>query len=163
MRQVTGSMANVVKGMEGAMRSMDLEKISAVMSKFESQFEDLDVASTYYENATSDVTAVGTPQDAVSSPFPPSPYFPPFLFPTIAFKKKTPHYANPIVFQVDSLISQTATEAGLELSAGMLDTASVPTETSSEGKQKERAANGEREDVLEGRLRALRNQGELAG
>ena len=60
-------MANVVKGMEGAMRSMDLEKISAVMSKFESQFEDLDVASTYYENATSDVTAVGTPQDAVSS------------------------------------------------------------------------------------------------
>lgn len=79
MRQVTGSMANVVKGMEGAMRSMDLEKISAVMSKFESQFEDLDVASTYYENATSDVTAVGTPQDAVSSPFPLYPYFPPFL------------------------------------------------------------------------------------
>ena len=42
----------------------------------------------------------------------------------------------------------------------MLDTASVPTE--SEGKQKEKA-NEEREDVLEGRLRALRNQGELAG
>ena len=27
MRQVTGSMAGVVKGMEGAMRSMDLEKV----------------------------------------------------------------------------------------------------------------------------------------
>ena len=85
MRQVTGSMANVVKGMEGAMRSMDLEKISAVMGKFESQFEDLDVASTYYENATADVTAVGTPQDAVRrenvfhvleiSLFPPFHYF----------------------------------------------------------------------------------------
>ena len=27
MRQVTGSMAGVVKGMEGAMRAMDLEKV----------------------------------------------------------------------------------------------------------------------------------------
>ncbi|KAL8802168.1 MAG: hypothetical protein Q9200_006676 [Gallowayella weberi] len=65
MRQVTGSMAGVVKGMEGAMRAMDLEKISAVMDKFETQFEDLDVATGYYENATSSATAVGTPQDDV--------------------------------------------------------------------------------------------------
>ncbi|KAL8823197.1 MAG: hypothetical protein Q9170_008375 [Blastenia crenularia] len=65
MRQVTGSMMGVVKGMEGAMRAMDLEKISAVMDKFESQFEDLDVASGYYENATSSATAVGTPQEDV--------------------------------------------------------------------------------------------------
>lgn len=65
MRQVTGSMAGVVRGMEGAMRAMDLEKISAVMDKFESQFEDLDVATGYYENATSSATAVGTPQDDV--------------------------------------------------------------------------------------------------
>ena len=28
MRQVTGSMANVVKGMDQAMKSMDLEKVS---------------------------------------------------------------------------------------------------------------------------------------
>ena len=28
MRQVTGSMANVVKGMDGAMKAMDLEKVS---------------------------------------------------------------------------------------------------------------------------------------
>ena len=28
MRQVTGSMANVVRGMDGAMKSMDLEKVS---------------------------------------------------------------------------------------------------------------------------------------
>ena len=27
MRQVTGSMANVVRGMDGAMKSMDLEKV----------------------------------------------------------------------------------------------------------------------------------------
>ncbi|KAK7512657.1 Snf7 family [Phyllosticta citriasiana] len=65
MRQVTGSMANVVKGMDSAMKSMDLEKISAVMDKFETQFEDLDVATGYYENATSSATAVGTPQEDV--------------------------------------------------------------------------------------------------
>ncbi|KAI4102500.1 MAG: hypothetical protein LQ339_004654 [Xanthoria mediterranea] len=56
MRQVTGSMAGVVKGMDGAMKAMDLEK---------TQFEDLDVATGYYENATSSATAVGTPQDDV--------------------------------------------------------------------------------------------------
>ncbi|GAM84153.1 hypothetical protein ANO11243_021460 [Dothideomycetidae sp. 11243] len=65
MRSVTGSMANVVKGMDSAMKSMDLEKISAVMDRFETQFEDLDVATGYYENATSSATAVGTPQEDV--------------------------------------------------------------------------------------------------
>ncbi|KAF2843446.1 hypothetical protein M501DRAFT_985560 [Patellaria atrata CBS 101060] len=65
MRQVTGSMANVVRGMDTAMKTMDLEKISAVMDKFETQFEDLDVATSYYENATSSATAVGTPQEDV--------------------------------------------------------------------------------------------------
>lgn len=35
------------------------------MDKFETQFEDLDVATAYYENATSSATAVGTPQEDV--------------------------------------------------------------------------------------------------
>ncbi len=35
------------------------------MDKFETQFEDLDVATGYYENATSSATAVATPQDDV--------------------------------------------------------------------------------------------------
>lgn len=35
------------------------------MDRFESQFEDLDVATGYYENATSSATAVGTPQEDV--------------------------------------------------------------------------------------------------
>jgi charged multivesicular body protein 1 len=30
MRQVTGSMANVVRGMDGAMKSMDLEKVGTL-------------------------------------------------------------------------------------------------------------------------------------
>jgi charged multivesicular body protein 1 len=37
------------------------------MDKFETQFEDLDVATGYYENATSSATAVGTPQQDVDA------------------------------------------------------------------------------------------------
>lgn len=40
-------------------------QISAVMDRFETQFEDLDVATGYYENATTSATAVGTPQEDV--------------------------------------------------------------------------------------------------
>lgn len=65
MRQVTGSMANVVKGMDSAMKTMNLEKISLIMDKFENQFEDLEVATGYYENATSSATAMATPQEDV--------------------------------------------------------------------------------------------------
>lgn len=35
------------------------------MDRFETQFEDLDVATGYYENATSSATATATPQDDV--------------------------------------------------------------------------------------------------
>lgn len=43
-------MANVVKSMDSAMKSMSLEKVSQVMDKFEKQFEDLDVHSSVMEN-----------------------------------------------------------------------------------------------------------------
>ena len=46
-------------------RVVNLLQISAVMDRFETQFEDLDVATGYYENATSSATAVATPQDEV--------------------------------------------------------------------------------------------------
>ncbi|BFZ61233.1 hypothetical protein YB2330_002292 [Saitoella coloradoensis] len=65
MRNVTGNMAGVVKGMDRAMESMNLEKISMVMEKFESQFEDLDVQSSYLENAMGSTTATATPQEGV--------------------------------------------------------------------------------------------------
>jgi len=65
MRQVSSSMANVVKGMDSAMKTMNLDKISLVMDKFEQQFEDVDVMTGYYENATSSASAVETPQEDV--------------------------------------------------------------------------------------------------
>ncbi|CAL1701196.1 unnamed protein product [Somion occarium] len=67
MRQVTGSMTSVVKGMDKAMENMNLERISLVMDKFESQFSDLDVQTSYMEETMSNTTAVSTPQDEVDA------------------------------------------------------------------------------------------------
>ncbi|KXN89551.1 Vacuolar protein-sorting-associated protein 46 [Leucoagaricus sp. SymC.cos] len=65
MRQVTGNMTSVVKGMDKAMESMNLERISIVMDKFEAQFSDLDVQTGYMEDAMGATTAVSTPQDQI--------------------------------------------------------------------------------------------------
>ncbi|KAH0587812.1 Charged multivesicular body protein 1 [Termitomyces sp. J132] len=65
MRQITGNMSSVVKGMDKAMDSMNLERISLVMDKFEAQFADLDVQTSYMEDAMSSTTATATPQDQI--------------------------------------------------------------------------------------------------
>ena len=46
MKGITRNMGNVVKNLETALNSMDLNKVSAVMDKFETQFEDLDVRTS---------------------------------------------------------------------------------------------------------------------
>ena len=139
MRQVTGNMTSVVKGMDKAMETMNLERvgvpslpssskiqtdktrhttqISLVMDKFESQFSDLDVQTSYMEDAMGSTTAVSTPQD-----------------------------------QVDSLMRQMAEEANIELQQD-LAAKEVPAELS----PPERApAIGEEDSKLADRLRALR-------
>ena len=65
MRSVTGNMSQVIRGMDKALQTMNLERISMVMEKFESQFEDLDALTNYYESATNSVNALTTPQDQV--------------------------------------------------------------------------------------------------
>ncbi|KAI8642429.1 Snf7-domain-containing protein [Parasitella parasitica] len=67
MRKVSNSMAQVVRGMGRAMETMNLEQISMVMDKFESQFEDLDVQTGYMEGAMAGTTTMNTPQDEVDS------------------------------------------------------------------------------------------------
>ncbi|KAH8334797.1 hypothetical protein KR074_006826, partial [Drosophila pseudoananassae] len=64
-RKVTGSMAGVVKAMDAAMKGMNLEKISSLMEKFESQFEDLDVQSSVMEGTMSDTVTTSVPQGDV--------------------------------------------------------------------------------------------------
>ncbi|XP_017779370.1 PREDICTED: charged multivesicular body protein 1b [Nicrophorus vespilloides] len=66
-RKVTNSMAGVVKAMDAAMKSMNLEKISNLMDKFEQQFEDLDVQSGVMENAMSQNVTTMVPQNDVES------------------------------------------------------------------------------------------------
>lgn len=65
MRSVTGNMTQVIRGMDKALQTMNLERISMVMEKFETQFEDLDALTNYYESATNNVSALTTPQEDV--------------------------------------------------------------------------------------------------
>lgn len=66
-RKVTNSMAGVVKTMDAALKSMNLEKISGLMDKFESQFEDLDVQSSVMENTMNSTVTTSVPQNDVDS------------------------------------------------------------------------------------------------
>ncbi|XP_023013944.1 charged multivesicular body protein 1 [Leptinotarsa decemlineata] len=66
-RKVTNSMAGVVKTMDAAMKSMNLEKISSVMDKFEQQFEDLGVQTDVLENTMGQTTTTLVPQNDVDS------------------------------------------------------------------------------------------------
>lgn len=60
-------MAGVVEAMDAAMKSVNIEKISNLMDKFESQFEDLDVQSSYMENTMSQTTTTAVPQGDVDN------------------------------------------------------------------------------------------------
>lgn len=66
-RKVTNSMAGVVKAMDVAMKSMNLEKISNVMDKFEQQFEDLGVQTDVLENTMGQTTTTLVPTNDVDS------------------------------------------------------------------------------------------------
>jgi len=66
-RKVTTSMQGVVRAMDAAMKSLNLEKISGLMDKFEKQFEDLDVQSSYMENTMSQTTTTSVPQNDVEN------------------------------------------------------------------------------------------------
>ncbi|KFD52195.1 LOW QUALITY PROTEIN: hypothetical protein M514_06908 [Trichuris suis] len=114
-KKVTKSVAGVVKAMDSAMRSMNLEKVGAeaavnfsdevtisqLMDKFESEFANLDVQSATMENAMSATTTLNTPQ-----------------------------------VEVDRLMQQVAEEAGLELNmrlpSGQTSTVGVSSQASVE-------------------------------
>jgi len=67
MGQMTGAMQGVVNGMSNGISSMNIEKISKVMDKFEQQFEDLDVKTQYMDSVMNSTTASTTPTDQVDS------------------------------------------------------------------------------------------------
>ncbi|XP_073920498.1 charged multivesicular body protein 1B2-like isoform X2 [Castor canadensis] len=65
MGKVTKSMTDVVKSMDATLKSLNLQKISALMDKFEQQFETLDVQTQQMEDTMSSTTALTTPQSQV--------------------------------------------------------------------------------------------------
>jgi len=67
MGQMTGAMQGVVNGMSNGIASMNIEKISKTMDKFEQQFEDLDVKTQYMDGVMNSTTATTTPTDQVDS------------------------------------------------------------------------------------------------
>lgn len=67
MRQVTSAMGGVVKSMDAALKTMNLEKVANIMDQFERQFEHLDVQTQTMEEAMSGVTTLATPEDQVTS------------------------------------------------------------------------------------------------
>ncbi|CCF55775.1 hypothetical protein KAFR_0A03400 [Kazachstania africana CBS 2517] len=65
MRSVSTSMASVCKGMDKALMSMNLEQITTIMDKFETQFEDLDTSVNVYESMGMNSDAVAVDNDKV--------------------------------------------------------------------------------------------------
>uniref|UniRef100_A0A8D2MSZ9 Charged multivesicular body protein 1A n=1 Tax=Zonotrichia albicollis TaxID=44394 RepID=A0A8D2MSZ9_ZONAL len=65
--QVTKNMAQVTKALDKALSSMDLQKVSAVMDKFEQQVQNLDVHTSVMEDSMSSATTLSTPQEQVDS------------------------------------------------------------------------------------------------
>lgn len=60
-------MSGVVKAMESAMKSMNLEKVQNLMDRFEKDFEDLDVQSATMEGSMNATTTLSAPQHQVDA------------------------------------------------------------------------------------------------
>ncbi|KAI0980998.1 hypothetical protein GJ496_008253 [Pomphorhynchus laevis] len=67
VRSVLRDMSGITRTLEKAMSSMELEKVSQVMDKFEQQFEDVDVKEGVMEGAINQVSTLSTPIDEVTA------------------------------------------------------------------------------------------------
>jgi len=65
MGNLSKAMTSVTKGMSVGLASMDVDQISKIMDKFEQQFEDLDVKSSYMDDTMDATTANSTPVEQV--------------------------------------------------------------------------------------------------
>lgn len=60
-------MSGVVKAMESAMRTMNLEQVQSLMDRFERDFENLDVQSATMEGSMNATTTLNAPQHQVDA------------------------------------------------------------------------------------------------
>lgn len=59
-------MGGIVKALDSAMASNNPEKVAETMEKFEKQFENLDVRSSFVADAMSNQAAISTPENEVT-------------------------------------------------------------------------------------------------
>eukprot|EP00310_Coccolithus_braarudii_P017783 CAMPEP_0183354512 /NCGR_PEP_ID=MMETSP0164_2-20130417/37356_1 /TAXON_ID=221442 /ORGANISM="Coccolithus pelagicus ssp braarudi, Strain PLY182g" /LENGTH=201 /DNA_ID=CAMNT_0025527409 /DNA_START=44 /DNA_END=649 /DNA_ORIENTATION=- len=67
MQQVSSQMGTVVKGMDKALASMDMDKIASVMEQFEKSFDELDLRGQAVEGTLASSTATSMPESEVDS------------------------------------------------------------------------------------------------
>ncbi|KAK2101597.1 Charged multivesicular body protein 1b [Saguinus oedipus] len=65
MGKVSKSVAGVIKSMDATLKTVNLEKISALMDKFEHRFETLDIQTQQMKDTMSSSTTLTTPQNQV--------------------------------------------------------------------------------------------------
>ena len=65
MQTVSKSMGAVVEGLNKALEANQMEKVSLIMDKFETQVENLNVQTSYMESAMCNSSALTTPSDQV--------------------------------------------------------------------------------------------------
>ena len=64
---ISSFISSVVKAMESAMKSMNLEKVQNLMDRFEKDFEDLDVQSATMEGSMNATTTLNAPRHEVDA------------------------------------------------------------------------------------------------
>merc|ERR1712188_350007 len=67
MNTVNKNMAGIVKSLDRALKTNNLEQVSSTMDKFEQQFESLDVQSECVQEAMGNQQAMSTPEDDVNT------------------------------------------------------------------------------------------------
>jgi charged multivesicular body protein 1 len=65
MNAITKQLGAVTKGMDSVLGTMDVGKITNMMDRFESQFDNLDVRSSYMEDAIASSTSTSIPENEV--------------------------------------------------------------------------------------------------
>mmetsp|Transcript_6915 Transcript_6915/g.11968 ORF Transcript_6915/g.11968 Transcript_6915/m.11968 type:complete len:226 (+) Transcript_6915:398-1075(+) len=65
MNNINKNMSGIVKSLEKALNSNNLEQVAMTMDSFEKQFENLDVQAEFVEQAMGNTTALSTPQSQV--------------------------------------------------------------------------------------------------
>lgn len=65
MNMINKNMAGIVKSLEKALTTNNLEQVASTMDNFEKQFENLDVQAEFVEQAMGNSTALSTPQEDV--------------------------------------------------------------------------------------------------